>query len=178
MVLSRVLIYRILILPYCVLMGPIMPVFCPMVKGFMLKGVFQVENPGIFRVSTLGSVNFNHVKPGLEAGGMPGQIQLRRGAQPLLLAPVHKGGRRAVGGGFPQLDLHKAEVNPVLDNQVDLPKAAFPVDVCDPKALAAQIPRRLFLAPPASQPALLAAPRFFKKVRRWMGLGPCSRRSW
>ena len=106
-----------------------------MVKGFMLKGVFQVENPGIFRVSTLGSVNFNHVKPGLEAGGMPGQIQLRRGAQPLLLAPVHKGGRRAVGCGFPQLDLHKAEVNPVLDNQVDLPKAAFPVDVCNLKEI-------------------------------------------
>ena len=130
----------------------------------------------------LGGVNLDNVKPGLEVSGVLKQIELRAGPQPLLLTPVYKFGRRAVDGVFAQLDLHKAQAGTVGGNQINLSEAAAPVGSPQLKALAAQISSRLVLPPPAQQATLLSAQcvcflstgslAVFKKLRRWMGLGP------
>jgi len=167
-------------------MGPIMPVFWAMVKFFIniilrrppaaipsarLKRVFQAYDLWFRGIFYLRGIHLNHIEPGLQIRGMAEQIQLGGGAQLLLLTAVHKGSCAAVGGIFSQLYLHKAEIISILRNQVNLTKAAPPVRRQNAASPATQITGGQLLPPPAQQSALPPAHRFFKKVRRWMGLG-------
>lgn len=103
------------------------------------------------------------------------QIELGRGPQLLLLPPVHELPRLGHPSVLPQLDLHKAEERPLLRDQVHLAKPAAPAGLHQAAPAPAQLLRRQSLSPPAQQPALSPAHRSFKKVRRWMGLGPYRR---
>ena len=70
-----------------------------------------------------------------------------------------------------------AEELPPLRNQVQLSEAAPPAGGYDPIALPPQKFRRQRLPPAAPEAAVLPAHRFFRKDRRWMGLGPYCRNS-
>ena len=143
-----------------------------------------MQNLRFIGAGSLGGVDFHHIKAGLELSGVLDQINLSGGAQLFLLPPVHSGPRPAVSVIFPQLDLHKAQIGPVLRDQVQLPKPALPVGLNDLKALPPQEAGRLLLTPAAQLAALPAAhwplssrpsegrAARFKKLRRWMGLSP------
>ena len=105
------------------------------------------------------------------------EVELRRGPQPRLLAAVHllcPGSEALVP---PQLHLDKAEKLPLLRHQIQLSEAAPPAGSDDPIALPPQKFRRKRLPPAAPEAAVLPAHSFFRKDRRWMGLGPYCRSS-
>ena len=127
----------------------------------------------------LGSVHLDHIKAGLIVPRILAEPKLRRGQQPLLLGPGHKLPRRSIVRVFPQLDLHEGKHAPLFGNDLDLPVPAALVEPQDPPAAAAQIIGRLLLAPGAEKALFLPAGQciFLKKLSRWMGLGPYSRKA-
>lgn len=124
-----------------------------------------------------GGQNLHYVEAGLERRRVLLEVELRRGPQPLLLAAVHLLRPGAEALAPPQLHLNKAEELPPLRNQVQLSEAAPPAGGYDPIALPPQKFRRQRLPPAAPEAAVLPAHRFFRKDRRWMGLGPYCRNS-
>lgn len=104
-------------------------------------------NCRFFGFHALGRINFNHIKARLKLRFMLRQPQLCCGAQPCLLARVHKLGGARKGVGFAKLDLHKHQILPIPGNQVDFSEPAGSIPFQNSEAPFFQILRGLILAP-------------------------------
>ena len=159
-----------------------MPVFSGQVKFHSRKAdtSFRIFSKSVRKMSyfgsscihSLGRQYLDDIKAGLKLCRILLKIKLGGGAQTLLLARIHKLRRGAEGGAAAQLHLYKTQIVSVLGNQIQFSKPAPPTRSHD---LISPLPQKVGcqgLPPPAQQAALLPAHRFFKKERRWMGLGP------
>lgn len=120
-------------------------------------------------------IDLDNVKARLKLTVVFHKPELCRADDTALLGPGDKFARFPMIRIFAELNLNKDNKAAFSGNDVDLPLAAAEIALCNAVAVQAKKTYGPILAPAAEVFFPVHPCRFFRKLIRWIGDGPCSR---